>query len=490
MNKIRKNWYITSIILIGILAFALRIKTYFLGRILWHDECSLAMNILTRNISGFFKPLDYDQKAPALFMILSKIFSYIGGIKELSLRFITFISGLFSVICFYFLSKEVLKNKSSIIIANFLFAINYQLISFAQRFKQYSFDVFLFIASILFFSKLDLNKESYKKCFLYSFFGILLILASFPCIFVVSAYILYCILTRVNFNKLLSFVTPLGLICFLYYLFDLKSGQKVWMNIYFKYWESGFINLNLYNPLTMIRENLNFFFAPNNFALIGLILLIIGFVLLTKDKNKTNSLILLTFPVIMAFSILQIYPIWQRAALYLVPILILLLVKSLDLVSRNMKIISFLTIFMFLTYFSKYSLTYLEKFFRKDAFLKTDGLTYFPKLVKLYTNDDILVINSTTEADIRYYSAIYHFKPKRFILEPILKYDKDYYYTFMSFLPHGYNYWFIFGWEYSHKMNDSKNSIENHLEEYIKEHHLKVLEKYKDESSVLIKVKI
>lgn len=490
MNKLKQNWYFISIILILILAFVLRIKTYLLARPLWHDECSLAVNIMLRDILGFFQPLENDQKAPAIFMMLNKIISYPFGIKELSLRFIPFLSGLFSVIGFYFLSKKILKNKISIISANFLFAVNYQLISFAQRFKQYSFDVLLFIASILLLTKLDLDKISYKKCLLYSFVSLLLIFASFPCTFVVMAYILYSILIKTNIKKILSFSSPLILICLLYYLTFLLPGQKGWMAEYFKYWGSGFLRFNPGNIIIMFRENFNFFFTPNNFALIGVILFILGLILLIKDKNKAGNIILLSFLGIITASILQIYPIWQRAALYLLPIIILFISKPLDLISKNKKVISFIVIVLFITYFSRYNFSYINRFLKPDIFIRTDALTTFPKLVERYKNNEILVINSTTKADFIYYSDIYKFKPKNVVLVPIDRYDKDYYYKLMNSLPKGYTYWFIFGWEYSHRTNDLESSISNHLNDYIKEHHLKLLEKYDDGNSLLMKVKM
>ena len=489
-NKTRQNLYLVCIVLICSLAFLLRIKTYLLARPLWHDECSLATNILARDFGGFFQPLDNGQKAPAIFMILNKIVSLFGGISELSLKFVPMLSGLFSVIAFYFLSKEMLKNKFSIIVANFLFAINYQLIYWAQKFKQYSFDVLLFMISILFFTKLDLNKISYKKTFLLSFIGILMVLASFPCAFVLGAYILFCIIKRINFKKIILFCFPLISFCLFYYLIYLQADNKVWMTEYFKYWGSGFLNLGLNNFFTIVRENFNFFFIPNYYTLIGLLLFVFGLILYLKERNKTSDIILLSFLGIIVASALQIYPIWQRAALYLLPIVLLFITKPLDLLSKNKKILNSIIIILFWAYFSKYNIFYVNNFLNQNAFAFTDAITVFPKLVERYSNNDILVINSTTKADFIYYSKIYKFNPQNIILVPINTYDKEYYYNFMNTLQKGHTYWFVFGWEYSHKLDDLENSISNHLNNYINDHHLKVVEKYEDNNSILIKVKI
>lgn len=488
MNKVAKYLYFIVICLILTLAFAVRIKTYLLARPLWHDECSLALSILTRNVLGLFQPLENEQKAPIIFMLLNKVYVSFLGIKEISIKFIPFISGLFSIILFYCLSKRILENKLSIIAANFIFAINYQLIYWAQKFKQYSFDVFLVLASILLFSKLDLEKISYKKCFLYSIVGLLLILAAFPCIFIVAGYILYCLLNKINIKKILSFSFPLIISSVFYYFKFLYNVKESEVTKYFNYWQNGFLTLNINSIITIFRGNFNFFFNPNTFALIGVILFLIGFLLLLKDSKKINRIILFSFPGIILASSLQIYPIWQRTALYLLPIIILYITKPLDLLSKNNKVVSIAVVGLLIIYFYKYNFSYITGFFKQNAFIKTDAITIFPKLVEKYRNSDVLVINSSTKPDIVYYCRIYNFNPKNAVLVPVYRFDKEYYYEVLNSLPRGKNYWFIFGWEYSHESKFS--SIQKNLESYIKDKHLKLLEEYKDSNSLLIKVKI
>lgn len=493
-ERIKKNLYWIVLGLIFVLAVFLRVKTYLFGRILWHDECSLAANILERNFWGFFQPLGYDQKAPAIFMMLVKACSYF-GLSELHLKFVSLISGLGAVWIFYLISKNMFKNKLSLVAANFLFAINYQLIYWSQKLKQYSFDVFLYLVGVFIFSKLDLDKISYKKCLLFSFLSLVLILASFPCAFVVGAYIVYCLINRINIKKISCFVLPLGLTCLTYYLIFLMPGQKNWTTVYYKYWGEGFVNSNVAGIFAMFKENFDFFFTPNNFVLFGLILFVIGLILFIKNQNKTVSIILWSFPFLILASVLQVYPIWQRAALYLLPISILFMVKPLDLIAKNLtigkRIKSTVAILLFLACFAKYNFSYLNNFFKSNIFLKTDGLATFPTLVKRFDDKkDVLVINSTTKADFVYYSKIYNFKPHMVAVIPIAQYDEKYYHNFLNRLPRGYTYWFVYGWEYSHRKDDLKNNIFHHLQTYIQAKHLRVLEEYENNNSLLLKVKM
>ena len=147
MNKklFCKNLYHIIILGIFLLGVFLRVKTYLYGRPLWLDECQIAMNIISKNITGFFSGLIWQQSAPPIFLIIVKLFTYQLGIKELALRIFPLICGLISIPVFYKFSRLFLFNRLSIIAANFLFAVNIQLIYYAQELKQYSSDVLFFM---------------------------------------------------------------------------------------------------------------------------------------------------------------------------------------------------------------------------------------------------------------------------------------------------------------------------------------------------------
>lgn len=118
---------------IWLIAIILRVKTFLVGRPLWHDECSVALSLLDRNMFDFLRPLEHFQCAPPIFMSLSKLLTYIFGLHEYTLRLIPLAASILSLPAFYFLSKEFLKSKWLILAVNFLFAINYQLIYYSTR---------------------------------------------------------------------------------------------------------------------------------------------------------------------------------------------------------------------------------------------------------------------------------------------------------------------------------------------------------------------
>ena len=82
--------------------------------------------------------------APPLFLACVKFLISVFGKSDIVFRFLPFLSSILSVFVFYKLSKTFLKSKAAIILANFLFAVNFSLIFYGSEFKQYSTDVLVF----------------------------------------------------------------------------------------------------------------------------------------------------------------------------------------------------------------------------------------------------------------------------------------------------------------------------------------------------------
>jgi len=92
----------------------------------------LALNILHKNIFGFFGMLENNQSAPLFFLVATKIFYLLFGTKEWVFRLLPFVFSILSIPLFYYFSKKFLDKKISIIVANFLFGLNYYLIYYFQ----------------------------------------------------------------------------------------------------------------------------------------------------------------------------------------------------------------------------------------------------------------------------------------------------------------------------------------------------------------------
>lgn len=458
MNKsiTLNKMYIVILVLVFIAGICIRAKSYFSGYTFWLDECSLALNIMHRNIFGYFSPLEHVQSAPPFFMMATKVITHFFGINEFSLRFIPFVSSIASLPLFYLFSKKFLTKKYSIVIAFLLFALNCQLFYFGAEFKQYSSDVMMCLLAFLFFSSFKLDEASLKKILLYGALSFGAFLFSLPVIFIVGAFVLYSIFDYKSINKqkiikLLVFLTPFIIFLPIYYLFVLFPSKYDMVNVFLNIWQDGFITLNLSGILKLIRINLIFFFEQRNYTLFGLLLLIMGFVSAYKSMKLSKDFLLLIFifVCVLLASYLQIYPIKERVALYLFPFLLVMLVKPLDAIMFKCKIRSIVIIALFLFFTSSFfSFAYYKGFEPEIIEKKGMGTVYMKILKANYKDNEIVVYNDASDSIYEYNSMRFGFSTNKFIRIGLPEYSREFYMSLLNQLPKGRTYWFYYPYDY------------------------------------------
>lgn len=446
--KIKLNHFIIATIIF--FGAVLRFKTYFNARPLWHDEASLASSIISRGIFGFFTPLDFLQKAPPLFMSLTKTITIFLGESETALRFLPFLASIASLTMFYILSKKVLNKQYSVIIANFLFAINYNFIYYGQEFKQYSTDILALLGAFILFEKLDFKNLSYKEIIKYSFISVALILLSHPMIIVITAIIILNLINsnKENLKKQLTYITPIVICGVFYYLMMLLPTKNRELALFSQYWDSGFISLNIISILDMIKSNFSYYFQPNNFTLMGLILFLTGGYLFMKDDKKNQQLMFLILILAILASLMHLLPIKERISLYLVPLIILFIAKPFDLISKNTKIITIIILALFVTSFRQYDSKYIKMFFFENVFKMQDSRTAMKIVKSEFKPGDCLVYNDASRSDYTYYSKYFDFNPEKKIILTTGIYKKEEYFKQLDNLPKNQNYWFYYPYDY------------------------------------------
>src|SRR5437667_9329062 len=102
-----ERWAVAAWVLIGLWVL-LRIGRYADNRSLWLDEVFLANNLIHRSFAELFRPLDYRQGAPILFLLLSKLSITIFGNSEYALRLVALISGLATLPVLYSVAKRLI----------------------------------------------------------------------------------------------------------------------------------------------------------------------------------------------------------------------------------------------------------------------------------------------------------------------------------------------------------------------------------------------
>jgi predicted membrane-bound mannosyltransferase len=121
------------------IGIAVRLRLFFAARSLWLDEAMLALNLLRRSSLGLFRPLDFEQSAPPLFLWLERAAVTIGGSSEMVLRTVPMLAGIATLLILAVLAARLLPPAAALFAIG-LAALSPLLIHFGNEFKQYSLD--------------------------------------------------------------------------------------------------------------------------------------------------------------------------------------------------------------------------------------------------------------------------------------------------------------------------------------------------------------
>lgn len=175
---------VPMILLLGIL---LRVLVYFQNRSLIIDEANLARNVVEKNGLEFFESLDYQQYCPPVFMLLTKLNTYLFGINEWSLKLLPLLGGTLLLGVFWSLLKILVKE--SLVQAYLLLVLSFSnlAIRYSTEFKQYSLDTLLTLVLIYMALQFKSAKWTLKNTLIWLLLGSLMIWTSMPSIFILAA---------------------------------------------------------------------------------------------------------------------------------------------------------------------------------------------------------------------------------------------------------------------------------------------------------------
>jgi hypothetical protein len=354
VNRLKESfsWERAVVAILLFLGALLRLRQYLTGRSLWADEAMLALNIVSRNFAGMFKPLDYDQGAPIGFLLIEKIFNSIVGRGELALRLFPLLVGLTSLWLFYLLLKRV-TNTVGLLTALALFAFNPRLIYYSSEVKQYIVDVAVMMLILLIAAPV-FNISPRKKDFAsLTLAGLIALWFSHPALFVlagigIALVIIY--LRRQDYSGLrlvigmgILWVLNIGLL----YLLILKNlSQNAYMR---EYWQGAFLPMPPWSDLgwfmRAIDQNINVQFGIPYATFFVLVLTLIGwFALLLSHQNYAIAFACI-FLITLIASALGLYPVFERMILFLVPIGLILLGKAVEFLYQRLQRYQFLSVF-------------------------------------------------------------------------------------------------------------------------------------------------
>ncbi|NET33294.1 MAG: hypothetical protein F6K19_14950 [Cyanothece sp. SIO1E1] len=328
-----------AIIVIGSVA---RLNQYFYNRSLWSDEAALALNIVNRSYAELLEPLDYNQGAPIVFLLIQKFAVQLLGNNEYALRLIPLISGIIALFLICRLAKLWLLPKS-IPLAMLLAVGLRQIIYFSTEVKQYSSDVAISLLSFFLAYQLVKSKLTLNQAVLLAAVGGVLVWCSHPAIFVLASVGFVSIVIgqykhkHAHSIKLSILVLSAWLVSFAaFYLISLQTlgdNQDLvtsWQNVKRAFPSSPF-------DLLWVLDGLGrFFYKPLGFKGpwdgVAIIAFLAGCISLYR-RQKLKLLILLS-PVLttLGAAYLHKYPFEGRLLLFLTPFFIILIAEGMSFV--------------------------------------------------------------------------------------------------------------------------------------------------------------
>ena len=416
---------IVSIVLI-ISGILLRFFHFLLNRSLWHDEAHLALNFLSRGPLELFYPLDHNQGAPILFLLLVEAATIIFGHSERALRLVPFLASIITLPLFYFTCKLFL-HRWSVPIAVFIFAFSYRLVYFSQELKQYSIDVAVVVAlTYLSFRLLKIRPPISKVFHLLVIFGCFSIFLSHPSIFILAAISSVLIYLQVSQRlplprfKLLLGIACWGLCFCVNYLIFLRplSNNAMLAN----FWIDSFLPF----PVSMDAIKIWFNAGEDYLSYLGfkirgqglVIVLVTVAVVTAMVKGSLSTILISLFIVIpLAAAALGKYPFSGRLSLFLSPALILLMVKGMQILSKRKSkyVVGVLAFFLLISSYNFSQFTLFKPIYREET---RSVLAY---LNSHHETDDLVYIYWAAENAVEYYDR------NNLLLDDYLKYGNWYF---------------------------------------------------------------
>jgi Dolichyl-phosphate-mannose-protein mannosyltransferase len=326
----------SAIIALVFLGVGLRLVPMIQNRNLWIDEAMLALNLVQRSPIDLLKPLDWNQGAPAGFLLSVKAAILVFGESEWALRLVPFIGSILGLIGFAWLSSRMLPPPAATLAVG-LFATAPFLISYTAECKQYATDAALAVGMLAASLSLLNGEGGFRRWAVLACVGALAVWCSHPVVFVLGGIgtALFCdALVKRDRTRILACGTTIACwlmsfgLCYVLFLKQLEANQYL-----LDYWAGHFMHLPPISPSDwawLADHFFGFFATPGgmsatevNVSGIAAALLIIGIAAFCRERWPVAAAIVLPALLALLASGLDKYPFAGRLVLFLVPLMLL-----------------------------------------------------------------------------------------------------------------------------------------------------------------------
>jgi len=316
-----------------VVGVCLRLYQYFLNRSFWADEASLALNLVERDFAHLIRPLDYQQGAPIGFLFIEKTALVLFGNNEFALRLFPLVCGVLAIYLLLRIAREYFGMSG--LFAVTVFSVGLNAVYYSSELKQYSSDAAILLLLVaLALRLLKAETASARDFVLLGGVGAVVIWISHPSFFVLAA-VGITLLVEKSFRKNyapLSWLFALGVVWLAsfglqYYVSLRHLAADEFLQFY---WSKAFMPLPPWNNKTWFFNtyvsmmDLSISTEQAAIYLVPVLLLIGGVSLFFRKRSVALILFLIPF-MALAASALQKYPLKGRFMLFLIPPFLLIL---------------------------------------------------------------------------------------------------------------------------------------------------------------------
>jgi hypothetical protein len=334
------GWLIPVSLVIGVF---LRTREWLFDRSLWLDELMVTISITHRGFAGLLHPLSLNQAAPVGWLWAERASIDLFGMNDVALRFPCWAASIIALVLFPLMARQ-LVGRSAVPAATLIFATSPELIYYASDTKQYSFDVMCAVLAVLVTAKLVQRRPTMGTAVIWGLICAVLIWCSQPAIPVCAVCGLVLLLMWYReLDTLLPVVVGgaiLGVSLALDYAVTLKH-QSANVTL-LSYWRA----VGGYPPLQQtfsadirwlrVATTTTEQFLDISKPFLALGLMACGLIVVALSRRRYQVLLLaLPIAAAVALAATDHYPFARRLALYLYPIIVVLLVAPLAVSDRQ-----------------------------------------------------------------------------------------------------------------------------------------------------------
>lgn len=337
------SWFTSrsAVIALVLLGIGLRTVPLLTNRDLWIDEAMLALNLTERSPAQLLQPLDWNQGAPAGFLLAVKATISVFGESEWALRLFPFVASVLGLIGIAWVSRRMLPGPAATL-AVALAAVAPYLVSYAAECKQYATDAALAVG--LFAAAVGLlhGEGGARRWVTLAVAGAAAVWFSHPAAFVLggigTALFADAVLSR-DRGRIRACALTIGFwllsfgVCYVCFLKQLGMNQYL-----LDYWAEHFLPLPPKSPGDanwLLDHYFAFFATPGGLsggeyhvAGIGAALFLVGVGLFWRERWPVAVALVVPALLTLVASGLHKYPFAGRLLLFYVPLMLLAVARG------------------------------------------------------------------------------------------------------------------------------------------------------------------